>query len=288
VSSPSGLLATGSAGDTRPAPVVSIRGVSKRFATKGDDVVALSDVDLAVAPGEFVCLIGPSGCGKSTLLNLVGGLLRASAGRVEIGGQPVTGPPAEVGMMFQKPVLLEWRTVRENVLLPVEASAGRRGAKAARGRADDLLERVGLGQFEERYPNELSGGMQQRAAICRMLISNPDVLLLDEPFGALDELTRERLNLELAKIVSGSDKAALLVTHNIIEGVFLSDRVVVMSARPGRIVDVVDVPLPRPRSLDVVTTPEFTALVARVRELLELGHDDDRDDDRDDDKDGDR
>jgi NitT/TauT family transport system ATP-binding protein len=284
VSSPSGLLATGSAGDTRPAPVVSIRGVSKRFATKGDDVVALSDVDLAVAPGEFVCLIGPSGCGKSTLLNLVGGLLRASAGRVEIGGQPVTGPPAEVGMMFQKPVLLEWRTVRENVLLPVEASAGRRGAKAARGRADDLLERVGLGQFEERYPNELSGGMQQRAAICRMLISNPDVLLLDEPFGALDELTRERLNLELAKIVSGSDKAALLVTHNIIEGVFLSDRVVVMSARPGRIVDVVDVPLPRPRSLDVVTTPEFTTLVARVRELLELGHDDDRDDD----KDGDR
>ncbi|TFV59847.1 ABC transporter ATP-binding protein [Geodermatophilus sp. DF01-2] len=275
------MLATGSAGDTRPAPVVSIRGVSKRFATTGDDVVALTDVDLAVAPGEFVCLIGPSGCGKSTLLNLVGGLLPPTAGRVEIGGRPVTGPPSEVGMMFQKPVLLEWRTVRENVLLPVEARNGRKGAKAARGRADELLGRVGLGEFEERYPNELSGGMQQRAAICRMLIGDPDVLLLDEPFGALDELTRERLNLELAKIVSGTDKAALLVTHNIIEGVFLSDRVVVMSARPGRIVDVVDVPLPRPRCLEVVTTPEFTALVARVRELLELGHDDDG-------KDGDR
>ncbi|WP_245177277.1 ABC transporter ATP-binding protein [Geodermatophilus sp. DF01_2] len=281
MSSPSGVLATGSAGDTRPAPVVSIRGVSKRFATTGDDVVALTDVDLAVAPGEFVCLIGPSGCGKSTLLNLVGGLLPPTAGRVEIGGRPVTGPPSEVGMMFQKPVLLEWRTVRENVLLPVEARNGRKGAKAARGRADELLGRVGLGEFEERYPNELSGGMQQRAAICRMLIGDPDVLLLDEPFGALDELTRERLNLELAKIVSGTDKAALLVTHNIIEGVFLSDRVVVMSARPGRIVDVVDVPLPRPRCLEVVTTPEFTALVARVRELLELGHDDDG-------KDGDR
>jgi NitT/TauT family transport system ATP-binding protein len=256
--------------------VVDIRGASKRFATKGEDVVALTDIDLSVGAGEFVCLIGPSGCGKSTLLNLVGGLLRPSGGRIEIGGRPVTGPPAEVGMMFQKPVLLEWRTVRENVLLPIEASAGRKGAKASRGRADELLGRVGLQQFEERYPNELSGGMQQRAAICRMLISDPDVLLLDEPFGALDELTRERLNLELARIVSGTDKAALLVTHNIIEGVFLSDRVVVMSARPGRIVDVVDVPLPRPRSLDVVTTPEFTALVARVRQLLELGNEDDQ------------
>ena len=275
MSVPSGVLATGSAGAHRPAPVVDIRGVSKRFATKGDEVVALTDINLSVAAGEFVCLIGPSGCGKSTLLNLVGGLLRPSGGRVEIGGRPVTGPPAEVGMMFQKPVLLEWRTVRENVLLPVEATDGRKGAKAARGRADELLGRVGLDKFEERYPNELSGGMQQRAAICRMLISDPDVLLLDEPFGALDELTRERLNLELARIVRGTDKAALLVTHNIIEGVFLSDRVVVMSARPGRIVDVVDVPLPRPRSLDVVTTPEFTALVARVRQLLELGHEDD-------------
>ncbi|UOY02249.1 ABC transporter ATP-binding protein [Blastococcus sp. PRF04-17] len=272
---PSGVVATGSAGSNRPTPVVDIRGASKRFATTGEDVVALTDIDLSVAAGEFVCLIGPSGCGKSTLLNLVGGLLRPSGGRVEIGGRPVTGPPAEVGMMFQKPVLLEWRTVRENVLLPIEASAGRRGAKASRERADELLGRVGLEKFEERYPNELSGGMQQRAAICRMLISDPNVLLLDEPFGALDELTRERLNLELARIVSGTDKAALLVTHNIIEGVFLSDRVVVMSARPGRIVDVVDVPLSRPRSLDVVTTPEFTALVARVRQLLELGHDDD-------------
>ena len=253
-------------------PMVRVQGVSKRFTTGGDPVVALSEVDLDVAAGEFVCLIGPSGCGKSTLLNLVGGLLRPTEGQVMVAGKPVTGPPSEVGMMFQKPVLLEWRTVRDNVLLPIEGAHGRKAAKQARSRADELLWRVGLAGFEDRYPKELSGGMQQRAAICRMLISDPDVLLLDEPFGALDELTRERLNLELARIVGGTEKATLLVTHNIIEGVFLSDRVVVMSARPGRIVDIIDVTLPRPRSLDIVTSPQFQQLVAHVRQALELGH----------------
>ncbi|MGC5617154.1 ABC transporter ATP-binding protein [Georgenia sp. Z1491] len=261
---------------TTNGPSVEIRGLSKVFSTKGPDVVALDDIDLSVRPGEFVCLIGPSGCGKSTLLSSVAGLLQPTSGTIEIDGRQVTGPPSEVGVMFQTPVLLDWRTIRDNVVLPIEARSGRRAAKAAHARAEELLQRVGLGGFEERYPHELSGGMQQRAAICRMLIGDPDVLLLDEPFGALDELTRERLNLELAGIVGDSDisndKAAILVTHNITEGVFLSDRVVVMSARPGRIVEIVDVPLPRPRSLDLVTSHEFTELVARVRRLLEIGH----------------
>lgn len=262
-----GASATGAG----PSAVVTVDGVSKRFSSGSGAVQALKDIDLSVAAGEFVCLIGPSGCGKSTLLNLIGGLLRPTRGRVAVAGDSVTGPPSQVGMMFQKPVLLEWRTVRENVLLTVELHESRSMAKRSRAKADELLATVGLEGFEERYPNELSGGMQQRAAICRMLIAEPDVLLLDEPFGALDELTREHLNLELANVVSGTDKATVMVTHNIIEAIFLSDRVVVMSARPGRVVDIVDVSLPRPRQLDIVTTPEFQALVARVRGLLTLG-----------------
>lgn len=253
--------------------LLKVDGVSKRFPTSGETVHALDDVSLSVDQGEFVCLIGPSGCGKSTLLNLLGGLLTPDSGRIEVGGKVVKGPPPEVGMMFQKPVLLEWRTVRENVLLAIELREGRKAAKQARSHADALLLSVGLAGFEDRYPNELSGGMQQRVAICRMLIADPEVLLLDEPFGALDELTRERLNLELAEVVDGTNKASVMVTHNIMEGIFLSDRVVVMSARPGRVIEVVDIDLPRPRALDIVTTSQFQALVSRVRSLLDLGHD---------------
>lgn len=176
-------------------------------------------------------------------------------------------------MMFQKPVLLEWRTVLNNVLLPIELRSGRRESTKHRDRALALLADVGLADFADKYPYELSGGMQQRAAICRMLISDPQVLLLDEPFGALDELTREQLNLQLDRIVEGVHKTAILVTHSISEGTFLSDRVIVMSARPGRVVGVVDVDLPRPRALDMMRTREFLSLTNSVRALLESGHD---------------
>lgn len=253
------------------ANAVTVSSVSKVFVTKGDDVIALEDVSVAVAPGEFITLIGPSGCGKSTLLNLIAGLLPVTSGEVLVHGSRVMGPPAQVGMMFQKPVLLDWRTVLDNVLLPIEIMQGRRAAARASDRAMALLHSVGLDGFEKRYPRELSGGMQQRAAICRMLISDPEVLLMDEPFGALDELTREKLNLQFDRLVEDSQKASILVTHNIQEGVFLSDRVIVMSARPGRVVGVVDVTLPRPRTLDMVTTEHFLGLMNSVRQLLEAG-----------------
>ena len=174
-------------------------------------------------------------------------------------------------MMFQSPVLLAWRTARRNVLLPVEIEGGRTAVRGAAARADELLGLVGLSGFEESYPWQLSGGMQQRVAICRMLIADPEVLLLDEPFGALDELTREHMNVELERIVGGSGRTALFVTHNISEAVFLSDRVVVMTRRPGRIAGVVDVTLPRPRELEAVTSPEFQALVRQARDLLAAG-----------------
>ena len=251
----------------------SVQDVSMVFATKGESVVALDHVSLDLAAGEFICLIGPSGCGKSTLLNLIGGLLTPTGGTVSVYGHPVAGPPAEVGMMFQRPVLLDWRTVLSNVLLPIEILGGRGLAKQLTPKAMDLLDLVGLTGFEQRYPRELSGGMQQRAAICRMLISDPQLLLLDEPFGALDELTRENLNVQLDRIVEGVHKATVLVTHSIQEGVFLADRVIVMSARPGRIVASVPIDLPRPRTLEMLKGEQFLALANEVRGHLERGHD---------------
>ncbi len=255
------------------ALAVEARAVTKRFVTRDGTVDALDRVDVAVGPGEFVCLVGPSGCGKSTLLNIIAGLIAPTAGEVLIDGRTVVGPPAEVGVMFQSAVLLEWRTVRANVLLPIELRDGRKAAERMRATADELLAMAGLAGFEARYPSELSGGMQQRVAICRMLIARPDVLLLDEPFGALDELTREHMNVELASICARAAAAAVFVTHNIQEAVFLSDRVYVMSARPGRVVGAVDVDLERARDLDIVTTPAFQALVRQVRTLLNVGAD---------------
>ena len=251
--------------------VVEVRGVGKRFGRRDESVEAIRSVDLSLAPTDFVALVGPSGCGKSTLLNIVGGLLPPSRGGVEVKGRAVKGPPPEVGMMFQNPVLLDWRTARDNVLLPIEIRGGRRAVEAARRHADELLELVGLAGFEAWYPGELSGGMQQRVAMCRMLIADPEVLLLDEPFGALDELTREHMNVELARIFSAAPKAALFVTHNIQEAVFLSDRVYVITPRPGRVAGVVEVDLPRPRSLDLVTTEPFQRLAREVRRLLDVG-----------------
>jgi NitT/TauT family transport system ATP-binding protein len=251
--------------------IVEVRGVQKVFGRRAQGLEALRAVDMSVDPAEFVALVGPSGCGKSTLLNIIGGLIPASRGDAFVAGHRVDGPPSEVGMMFQDPVLLDWRTARENVLLPIEIRGGRRAVRDARRHADGLLALVGLTGFEDAYPQELSGGMQQRVAICRMLIADPGVLLLDEPFGALDELTREYMNVELARIVSSAAKAAIFVTHNIQEAVFLSDRVFVVTPRPGRVAGVVHVDLPRPRSLDLVTTEPFQRLAREVRGLLDLG-----------------
>ena len=226
-------------------------------------MTALENVDLTVRQGEFISLVGPSGCGKTTLLKMLSGLLPVTAGEIELDGRPVDGPRFDVGMVFQAPTLLPWRNIRGNVMLPVEVRKLDR--KVYGERADELLDMVGLKGFEDRYPSELSGGMQQRAGICRALVHNPGVLLMDEPFGALDAMTREFMNIELLRIWRESGKTVVLVTHSIPEAVFLSDRVVVMSPRPGRIVDVVDVDMPRPRELGMMQSDAAGALVTRIR-----------------------
>jgi NitT/TauT family transport system ATP-binding protein len=253
-------------------PAIRVKDLTRSFTRDGSTVSALGPVSLDIRSGEFVVLLGPSGCGKSTMLNVMAGLLPPTEGVVEVEGVPVDGVPASVGMMFQKAVLLPWRTIRENIVLPIEVARGRRAARDARERVDDLLAMVGLEGFDDRYPNELSGGMQQRAAICRMLIEEPSILLLDEPFGALDEFTREHMNVELLGLTRRLGRTAVLVTHSISEAVFLANRVAVMSARPGRIVGVVEVDLPEDRSPDIVTSPEFQHFVQQARDLLRDSH----------------
>lgn len=267
------MVATTSPGEATPtpSPAVRIRDVVRTFRTRGESVHALGPVSLTVARGEFVALLGPSGCGKSTLLNIVAGLLPVTSGSVEVHGTGVAGVPDSVGMMFQKAVLLPWRTVRENVLLPLELAGGKKTARDGTPLADELLAMVGLSDFADRLPTELSGGMQQRAATCRMLIDSPELLLLDEPFGALDEFTRERMNLELLRITRKLTSTSLFVTHSITEAVFLADRVVVMSARPGRISGVVDIALPTDRDPEITTSPEFQSHVRHARDLLRDG-----------------
>ena len=259
--------------NARSSPVaIRVKDLTRSFTRDGSTVSALGPVSLDVRAGEFVVLLGPSGCGKSTMLNVMAGLLPPTEGEVEVEGVPISGVPSSIGMMFQKAVLLPWRTVRENIVLPIEIAEGRKAAKEARARADRLLEMVGLSGFADRYPNELSGGMQQRAAICRMLIDEPSILLLDEPFGALDEFTREHMNVELLDLTRRLGRTAVLVTHSITEAVFLADRVAVMSARPGRIVGVVDIDLPSDRMPDIVTSPEFQGFVQHARDLLRDSH----------------
>ena len=248
-------------------PFVQVEAVSKTYAVRrGEAVPALGGVSFGVGAGEFVAVVGPSGCGKSTLLRIVAGLAAPSGGEVRVGGAAVRGPRADVGLVFQRPVLLPWRTARGNVLLPAEVL--RRDRAAARRRADELLELVGLGGFGERYPAELSGGMQARVAIARALAHDPPLLLMDEPFGALDALTREELGRELLRVWDAERKTVLFVTHGIAEAVLLADRVVVLTPRPGRVAEVVAVDLPRPRAPDVVDTPAFGRLAARVRGAL--------------------
>jgi len=250
------------------APAVHAGGVGKVFPSTGGEVTALTGVDLDVAAGEFVSLIGPSGCGKSTLLRLIADLDTPSAGDLAIFGKPARQAriDQDYGIAFQQAGLLPWRTVAANIALPLELhrwSRARRDARVA-----ELAELVGLSEFVARYPDQLSGGMQQRVAIARSLAASPQLLLMDEPFGALDEMTRERLQTELARIAAETGAAVVFVTHSIPEAVFLSDRVVVMSPRPGRITDVIDTRPGRPRDEALRESPEYFARVTAVREAL--------------------
>jgi NitT/TauT family transport system ATP-binding protein len=238
-----------------PAAGIAIEGVSKIFEAEGRRTEALLDVDLTISDGEFVSIVGPSGCGKSTLMRLVAGLIPATSGSIRIGGETVSGPITDVGIVFQKPVLLEWRTVLDNVLLQPELRG--EDAKRYRERAGDLLDAVGLSGFEDAHPRQLSGGMQQRASIARALVHDPSLLLMDEPLGALDALTREQVRLDLEELWRVTKKTVLFITHSIDEAVLLSDRVVVMSPRPGRIEHIIDIGLPRPRGLDARKHPAF-------------------------------
>jgi NitT/TauT family transport system ATP-binding protein len=252
----------------RPA-VVSLQDVSKEFG-KGQ-VRALTAIDLEVGEQEFVSLIGPSGCGKSTLLRIVGDLIQPSDGEVVVNGKSAhqARVDRDYGIVFQDSVLFDWRTVAKNIALPLEMLDWDRRRRA--DRVKEMIELVELTGFENNHPWQLSGGMQQRVSIARALSFDPPLLLMDEPFGALDEMTRERLNLELLRIWERSGSTVVFVTHSISEAVFLSTRVVVMSARPGRIVGIVEVDLPQPRNVDTREQPRFFELVTEVRELLRKG-----------------
>jgi NitT/TauT family transport system ATP-binding protein len=249
-------------------PAVAISGVSKRFQA---GVTALDGIDLDVRPREFVSLIGPSGCGKSTLLRIIGDLIEPTEGTVEVNGKPAHRARLDhdYGIVFQEAVLYDWRTVSKNISLPLELLRWGKDTRAQR--VQDLLGLVELEGFEDNHPWQLSGGMQQRVAIARALSFDPALLLMDEPFGALDEMTRERLNLELLRIWEASGSTIVFVTHSIPEAVFLSTRVVVMSARPGRIAGIVEVDLPYPRTAQTREEPRFFELVTEVRERLATG-----------------
>jgi NitT/TauT family transport system ATP-binding protein len=255
-----------------PAPVARLRGVAKTWAgADGVETEAIRGVDLDIAAGEFVSLIGPSGCGKSTVLRAIADLVRPSGGEIEVNGKPPGQARLDhdYGMVFQAPVLFDWRTVEENVRLPLEVLGRPKAWSAQRTRA--MLELVELEGFAKHRPYELSGGMQQRVAIARALSFEPRILLMDEPFGALDEMTRERLNDEVLRIWEQTGTTIVFVTHSIPEAVYLSSRVVVMSARPGRIVGSVDVDLPRPRTDGTREMEQFFGLVTVIRELLRSG-----------------
>ncbi len=247
--------------------VYQLRNVGKTYARNA--ITALEGVNLTLTRGSFSAVIGSSGCGKSTLLKIMSGLIPPSTGRVVLQDRPVTGPRRDIGMMFQQATLFPWRTTLQNIVLPIEIRDGRAAAKAAQEPARELLELVGLKGFEYSYPGDLSGGMAQRASICRMLITEPAVLLLDEPFSALDELTRDFMNMELQRICMSRNATAFLVTHSIQEAVILSDVVYVMKPRPGRIAEVVEIDLPRPRTLDMMTTPKFGEIVEHIRSRLD-------------------
>jgi NitT/TauT family transport system ATP-binding protein len=249
------------------AAFISVEHVGKRYQTRSRSIVtALEDVSLEVHADEFLTIVGPSGCGKSTLLKLIGGLLTPSEGIIRMRGAPLDGPSPDVGMVFQSPVLLPWRSVLDNVLFPIEILRWSRARY--RAEAERLIALVGLGGFERSIPRELSGGMQQRVAICRALIHDPALLLMDEPFGALDAMTREEMAMELLRVWSERRKTVVFVTHSIPEAILLADRVAVMTPRPGRIVEVLPIDLPRPRSIQMVFSPDFQKYAEAVRAAI--------------------
>jgi NitT/TauT family transport system ATP-binding protein len=243
--------------------IIEMAGVSKTYRTRDGEVPSLRPINFAIPEAEFCVVVGPSGCGKTTLLKMVAGLLPPSEGEICVDGRRVTQPHGGVGIVFQTAMLLPWRSVFRNVMMPVEVKKLPR--KVYEQRATALLELVGLAGFEHKYPWQLSGGMQQRAAICRALVHDPKIVLMDEPFGALDAMTRERMNVELQRIQLETQKTVLFITHSIPEAVFLADRVLVMSERPGAIAAIYDVPLARPRSFAVMADPIFLDLSQRIR-----------------------
>ena len=249
---------------------VEVVDVNKVYRSPRGDIEALKGINLTIEAGEFLSIVGPSGCGKSSLLKCIAGLEQISTGSIKVIGREVTSPPDNLGIVFQRDVLLDWMTIIDNVLLPVRFRGGNR--KEMKERAAYLLKLFHLAGYEERYPWELSGGMRQRAAICRALLDDPNLLLMDEPFGALDALTRDDLNIELQTIWGETKKTVLFITHSISEAVLLSDRVAVMKKNPGEIVDVIGIDLPRPRSLAMREDPAFGAYMRRIRlKFEELG-----------------
>jgi NitT/TauT family transport system ATP-binding protein len=250
------------------APIIDASRLSKIYRSeRAGEVVALNEVSFTISDGEFISVVGPSGCGKSTLLKILAGLLPYSGGTVTLAGESLKGPRSEVGMVFQSPVLLPWRTIAENVMLPIEFR--RLPLADYRARAHELLETVGLSGFADRYPHELSGGMQQRAAIIRALVQDPRILLMDEPFSALDAMTRELMNVELLRIWSRNRKTVVFVTHSIAESIFLADRVFVMTPRPARLAEIIEIDLPRPRDLSIINTEKFGRYASHIRTLLD-------------------
>lgn len=256
-------IASDPAGHLR-RPVIAINNLTKIYRTREGAVVnAVDDVSFVIGEGEFVTVVGPSGCGKTTILKILAGILGRTSGNVTLRGQSIQGPSREVGVVFQSPVLMAWRTVLENIMLPIEIQ--RRSRAEYEHKAREYIKLVGLAGFEKKYPNELSGGMQQRVGICRALVHDPALLLMDEPFGALDAMTREYMNLELQRIWDESRKTVFLVTHSISEAVFLADRVIVMTPRPGHISEIVDIDLPRPRRLEMTNSELFGRYVGAIR-----------------------
>jgi len=250
-------------------PVLAVRDLSVVFSNGNGGLPVLTGIDFDVPAQQFVCLLGPSGCGKTTLLHILAGLLRPTAGEVLIDGEPLNGPRRGVAMVFQDANLMPWRTVLRNITLPLELAGSAGGSPA--GRARELIDLVGLRGFEHSLPGDLSGGMAQRVAIARALAQDPELLLLDEPFGALDALTRERMRAELLRIWNARQKTVLMVTHAINEALFLADRVLVFSPRPAQVRLDLPVDLPRPRSAEVMYTPEFGAMARQVRGAIEEG-----------------
>ena len=246
---------------------VRMEGVGHRYDPRPESPLAGKDINLEINRHEFVAVVGPSGCGKSTLLRMVSGLLIPSEGEVSVFGKQVSGPRDDVGIVFQKPTLLPWLSVRKNILFPLKHKYGRYG-RADEKRADELLAIAGLEAFGDKMPGELSGGMQQRVGIVRALLLNPDILLMDEPFSALDAMTREQIGFDLLKIWDEQPKTVLFITHSISEAVLLSDRVLVMSQRPGTVLDLIDIDLERPRSAETINHPRFSALTDRIRKHI--------------------